>query len=111
MRILLMTYSEMMLKIDSDKASPSRWLSSELLHRAVWYTFNIVSDVLPAYTIKAMRWRKSTSGTSVNFYQTARGNVQEDSHLHIRRGENLKTHSAFLLVSSGWNYISVELRG
>jgi hypothetical protein len=30
--------------------------------------------------------------TSVNFYQTTRRNVPEDSHLHTRRFENLKSH-------------------
>jgi hypothetical protein len=34
----------------------------------------------------------STSETSVNFYQTARRNIPEDSHLHTRRRENLKSH-------------------
>jgi hypothetical protein len=34
----------------------------------------------------------STSETSVNFYQTTRGNNPEDSHLHTRRRENLKPH-------------------
>jgi hypothetical protein len=34
----------------------------------------------------------STSETSVNFYQTTRRNNLEDSHLHIRRRENLKSH-------------------
>jgi hypothetical protein len=34
----------------------------------------------------------STSETSVNFYQTTRRNNPEDSHLHTRRRENLKSH-------------------
>jgi hypothetical protein len=33
----------------------------------------------------------NTSETSVNFYQTTLLNNPEDSHLHIRRRENLKT--------------------
>jgi hypothetical protein len=33
-----------------------------------------------------------TSETSVNFYQTTRSNNPEDSHLHTRRRENLKSH-------------------
>jgi hypothetical protein len=33
----------------------------------------------------------STSETSVNFYQTTGRNAPEDSHLHIRRRENLKS--------------------
>jgi hypothetical protein len=38
----------------------------------------------------------STSATSVNFYQTTRRNNPEDSHLHTRRSENLKSHTAKL---------------
>jgi hypothetical protein len=34
----------------------------------------------------------STSKTSVNFYQTTRRNNPEDSHLHTRRRESLKSH-------------------
>jgi hypothetical protein len=34
----------------------------------------------------------SISETSVNFDQTTRRNNQEDSHLHTRRHENLKSH-------------------
>jgi hypothetical protein len=33
----------------------------------------------------------STSETSVHFYQTTRRNISEDSHLHTRRRENLKS--------------------
>jgi hypothetical protein len=39
---------------------------------------------------------QSTSETSVNFYQTTRRNNSEDSHLHTRRRENLKSHSFFI---------------
>jgi hypothetical protein len=35
----------------------------------------------------------STSETSVNFYHTTRSNNPEDSYLHTRRRENLKSHS------------------
>jgi hypothetical protein len=34
----------------------------------------------------------STFETSVNFYQTTRRNNPEDSDLHNRRRENLKSH-------------------
>jgi hypothetical protein len=34
----------------------------------------------------------STSETSANFYQTTRRYNPEDSHLHTRRRENLKSH-------------------
>jgi hypothetical protein len=40
----------------------------------------------------------STSETSVNFYQTTRCNIPEDSRLHTRRRENLNSHDA--LISS-----------
>jgi hypothetical protein len=36
----------------------------------------------------------SSSGTSVNFYQQKRRNIPEDSPLHDRRRENLKTYRA-----------------
>jgi hypothetical protein len=32
-----------------------------------------------------------TSETSVKFYQTTQRNIPEDSHLHTRRSENLKS--------------------
>jgi hypothetical protein len=34
----------------------------------------------------------NTSETSINFYQTTWRNIPEDSHLHIHRRENLKSH-------------------
>jgi hypothetical protein len=34
-----------------------------------------------------------TSGTSANFYKTARHNISKDTRLHISRRENLKCHS------------------
>jgi hypothetical protein len=38
----------------------------------------------------------STSKMSVNFYQTTWRYIPEDSHLHTRRRENLKSHKARL---------------
>jgi hypothetical protein len=60
--------------------------------------FTDVSGVLAASIIKAtivalMTEVKSTSETSVNFYQTTWRNIPEDSHLHTRRRENLKSHN------------------
>jgi hypothetical protein len=43
----------------------------------------------------------STSETSVNFYQTTRRNIPEDSHLHIRRSEKLKSHDVDIASSRG----------
>jgi hypothetical protein len=37
----------------------------------------------------------NTSETSVNFFQTTRRNNLEDSHLHTRRHENLKSHHVY----------------
>jgi hypothetical protein len=39
----------------------------------------------------------STSETSVKFYQTTLHNITEDSHLHTRRHENLKSHLQMLM--------------
>jgi hypothetical protein len=47
----------------------------------------------------------STSETSVNFYQTKRRNIPEDSHLHNRSRENLKSHVNALFSFSPPNYI------
>jgi hypothetical protein len=43
--------------------------------------------------IALMMEAANTSETSVNFYQTAWRNDTEDSHVHTRRRENLKSHS------------------
>jgi hypothetical protein len=37
---------------------------------------------------------ENTSKTSVSLYQTTRRNIPDDSHLHTRRRENLKSHNA-----------------
>jgi hypothetical protein len=52
--------------------------------------FTDFSEVLAA-SIALMMEAASTSVTSVNFYQTARRNNPEDSHLHTRPRENLKS--------------------
>jgi hypothetical protein len=46
-----------------------------------------------SFNIALMMEAAVTSEKSVNFYQTTRGNNPEDSHLHTRRRENLKSHS------------------
>jgi hypothetical protein len=63
-----------------------RWLSYGLLLRAI---------------IALMMEAASMSETSVNFYQTARPNNPEDSHLHTRRRENLKSHLRLNIRSAG----------
>jgi hypothetical protein len=54
--------------------------------------------------IAPMMAAASTSGTWVNFYQTTRRNNPEESHLHTRHRENLKSHEVrtLLEVSFGW---------
>jgi hypothetical protein len=39
----------------------------------------------------------NTCETSTDFYQTTWRNIQEESHLHTRRRENLKSHSIMIL--------------
>jgi hypothetical protein len=47
--------------------------------------------MLAATIIRAMMKAASTSETSVNFYQTARRNIPEDSHLHNNKFQWLMT--------------------
>jgi hypothetical protein len=55
--------------------------------------------VLTAFTIRAIivlihliMEAVSISEKFVNFYQTTQRNIPEDSHLHTRSRENLKSH-------------------
>jgi hypothetical protein len=68
-----------------------------LLRRVVWWKFTGVSQMLAASIIRVMSKPRadyssaaSTSETSVNFHQTTRRNIPEDSHLYTHRHENLK---------------------
>jgi hypothetical protein len=58
--------------------------------------------VLTASIIKAiialMIKAATTSETLVNFYWDTRRNIPEDSHLHIRRRENLKYHHVIYII-------------
>jgi hypothetical protein len=56
-------------------------------------TASIIRTIITLMTEAA-----STPETSVNFYQTTRRNNPEDSHLHTRRHENLKSQHAFILL-------------
>jgi hypothetical protein len=57
-----------------------------MLGRVVWQKFTDVLVVLTASIIIALMMEAvSTSETSVNFYQTTRRNIPEDSHLHTHR--------------------------
>jgi hypothetical protein len=67
--------------------------------RVVWLKFTNVSEVLAAsiIIIALIMDAASTSGTSVNFYQSTRHYNPEDSHLHTRRRENLNSYINFLV--------------
>jgi hypothetical protein len=67
----------------------------------VWQKFADVSDVLASSIreIALMMEAANTSETLVNFYQTTRRNNPEDSHLHTRSHENLKSHPSINSVS------------
>jgi hypothetical protein len=56
-----------------------------MLCRVIWQKLTYDSEVLTASIIRAialMMEAVRTSETSVSFYQTARRNIPEDSHLH-----------------------------
>jgi hypothetical protein len=53
-----------------------------------------VREIVLVKAIALMMAAVSTSETSINFYQTTRRNVPEDSHLHTCRCENLQSHKA-----------------
>jgi hypothetical protein len=66
------------------------------------------SEVLAASFIRAvmaLMEAESTSETSVNFYQTTERKNPEDSHLHIRRHKNIKSHYIQLYVPLGPNWM------
>jgi hypothetical protein len=56
--------------------------------------------------IALMTEEASTSETAVNFYQTTRRTNPEDSHLHTRRRENLKSQIMFS-VCAEWRVLYV----
>jgi hypothetical protein len=59
----------------------------------VWQKFNEVSVVLAAFIIIALKMESASSfETLVNFYQTPRRYNPEDSHLHTRWHENLRSY-------------------
>jgi hypothetical protein len=66
------------------------------LLRRVDCQFTNVSQVLTASIIALMMETASTSKMSANFYQTTWSNNPEDSHLHVRRRENLKSHHEYV---------------
>jgi hypothetical protein len=80
----------------------TRWFSSGLLRRVVWKKSTDVSEVLATVTIALIIEAANTYETSADFYRTARRSKPEDSHLHSRRREDLKSQSftSFLSTSS-----------
>jgi hypothetical protein len=65
-----------------------------MLRRVVWWKLTDVEEVLIASIIRAMMMEAvGISETSVNFYESTWRNIPEDSHIHIRHRENLKSHS------------------
>jgi hypothetical protein len=65
-------------------------LSFAILNYVVCRHIDDVSEALNVYVIRAMIEAISTSEKSVNFYQTTRRNIPEDSRLYTCRRENLK---------------------
>jgi hypothetical protein len=66
-----------------------------MLRHVFWETFTDVSEVPAAFSIGKkivlIMEAVSTSETSVHFYQNTWCNIPEDSHLHTRCRENLKS--------------------
>jgi hypothetical protein len=59
--------------------------------------------VLAASIVALMMESERTFETSVYFYQTTRRNNPEDSYLHTRRRDNLKSHlKIFASVTLGF---------
>jgi hypothetical protein len=51
----------------------------------------------------------NTTETSVNFYQTTRRNIPEDSHLLTRRCDNPKSHKTYKIILMSPPYKAVIL--
>jgi hypothetical protein len=66
-----------------------------MTRQAVWWKFADVLEMLTASIIRAVVHEIRTSETSVYFYRPTRRNIPEDSHLHTRRRENLKSQRNF----------------
>jgi hypothetical protein len=67
-------------------------------NKAVYLKFRILWDILRAASIiRAMIEAPRTSETSVDISLTTRQYISEDSELHTRRRENLKSHKAVYL--------------
>jgi hypothetical protein len=89
------------LTVENDEASqsfrrslPHRRLLQHLDRWTLWRTHILeVIFMFAASIIRALLMGvASTSETSVHIYQTTQHNNPEDSHLHTRRRDNLKSH-------------------
>jgi hypothetical protein len=70
-----------------------RWEPSEILRHVVLLEWTDVSDVHTAFIVTLMMVSVRTSETSVYSNWTARRYMPDDSHLHTRCRENLKSHN------------------
>jgi hypothetical protein len=64
-----------------------------MLRLVVWYKFSDVSEVPAASIIRVITMlHRPDDGTLVNFYQSTRRNIPEDSYLHTRHRESPNSH-------------------
>jgi hypothetical protein len=63
-----------------------------MLRPVVWYKFTDTLEVLAASIIGAIALMMEAASNVGNFYQTILRNIPEDSHLHTRHHEDLKSH-------------------
>jgi hypothetical protein len=78
-------------------------LTSALSRREVSLEISIACII--AVIIEAAR----NSEKSVNFYQTTRHNIPEDSNYHSRRRENLKSHLVELSLPKQREYLKDQI--
>jgi hypothetical protein len=69
--------------------------------RVVTFKFTDVSEVRTASIISLMIETVSTSETSVHSNQTTRRYISQDSELHTRRHENMKSHKLMFVMVTG----------
>jgi hypothetical protein len=80
-------------------------------NKAVYLKFRNFWDILRAAPIiRAMMEAARTSETSVDISLTTRQYIPEDSELHTRRRENLKSHKAVYLPVKNTASISCKIR-
>jgi hypothetical protein len=78
--------------------------AKQLLYFKMWSLVEVYRRFRGACCLIALMMEAaSISETSVNFYQTTRRYIPEDSYLHTRRRENLKSHPVTLLVDTNYS--------